>query len=163
MLKLLILFLLLPLLVFSQNVTHLKLSDIDGKTVVMKEHLKAPATVIVFWATWCIPCKKEFPAIQKLQEKYPEEQLQVITISRDTPRSLAKLKAFIRTHSYQFVYLLDATGEVSSKLLVNTVPFTMLVDKSGKVLYTRSGYRKGDEAELEQQLLRLWNQTQNTK
>ena len=57
-------------------------------------------------------------AIQNLQEKYPQKNIKVITISQDTPRSLAKVKSFAKSHRYNFTYLLDLNGDVSSKLLL---------------------------------------------
>ena len=47
---------------------------------------------------------------------------------------------------------------MSSKLLVNSVPFTMLVDTNGKVIYSHRGYSQGDEIELEKQIQKYWKQ-----
>ena len=154
--KLSFILLFVPLILFSQNISDLKLQDVNGKTFVVKDHLEQDATIVLFWATWCIPCKKEFPAVQELIKKYPEKKVQVLTISKDTPRSLSKVKAFVRTHDYKFTYLLDPNGEISSKLLVNLVPTSMLIDQTGKVIYSHTGYRKGDEAELEKEILKLF-------
>jgi len=156
--NLLIIFMLLPGFVFSQDVSNLKLKDVNGKTFVMEKHLANDATIILFWATYCIPCKKEFPAIQQLQKKYANKKIQVIAISTDSPRSLAKVKSFVKTHDYNFTFLLDSKGEISSKLLVNAVPHSMLVDTKSKIIYSHTGYRKGDELQLEQELLKLWKQ-----
>ena len=156
--RLIFIILLFPTLVLSQDLSKLELKDVAGKKFIMKEHLNNDATIVLLWATWCMPCKKEFPAIQNLQEKYPQKNIKVITISQDTPRSLAKVKSFAKSHRYNFTYLLDLNGDVSSKLLVNSIPFTMLVDTTGKVIYNHRGYRKGDEIELEKQILKLWNQ-----
>jgi len=154
--KNLIILLFTPFILFSQNISNLKIQDVNGKTFVVKDHLEQDATIVLFWATWCIPCKKEFPAVHELIKKYPEKKIQVLAISKDTPRSLSKVKAFARTHDYNLTYLLDPTGEISSKLLVNLVPTSMLVDRTGKVIYSHTGYRKGDEAELEKEILKLF-------
>ena len=156
--NLLLFFLLLPTVALSQDLSKLELQDVSGNKFIMKDHLNNDATIILFWATWCIPCIKEFPAIQNLRQKYPQKNIKVITISQDTPRSLVKVKSFVRSHSYDFTYLLDPNKEVSSKLLINTVPFSMLIDIDGKVKYSHSGYRKGDEEELEKQMIKLWKE-----
>ncbi|MBC8182984.1 TlpA family protein disulfide reductase [candidate division KSB1 bacterium] len=161
--KLLLLIFLLPSLLLSQNISNLKMKSYDGKKFFMKNNLNNDATIVLFWATWCLPCKKEFTEIQKLQKKYPDKNIKVITISKDTPRSLAKVKSFVKSHSYKFTYLIDPSGEVCSKLLINAVPHSFLVDKNGKVFYSHSGYRKGDEAELERELLKYWKKPQKEK
>ena len=162
-LLILLLFLLLPSLLLSQNISNLKIRSYDGKKFIIKNNLNNDATIVLFWATWCLPCKKEFTEIQKLQKKYPDKSINVITISKDTPRSLAKVKSFVKSHSYKFTYLIDPSGEVCSKLLINAIPHSFLIDKKGKVFYSRSGYRKGDETKLEKEILKYWEKSKNEK
>lgn len=151
-----LIFLLLPVWLLAQDLSQLRLKDIDGKNFIMKEHLENDATLILFWATWCIPCREEFPAIDQLQKKYPDKKFKVITISQDSPRSLAKVKSFVKSQKFNFTWLTDPNGEISSKLLVNSIPHALLADRQGKVIYTHTGYRKGDELELEKKLLEYW-------
>lgn len=154
--RIILLLVFIPILLIGQNVSQLELQDVKGNTFKMADHLNTEGTVLIFWATWCVPCKKEFPQIQAIKEKYEDKNIQIITISKDSPRSLAKVKRFVKTHKYNFTYLLDPDGEASSKLLVNNVPHTMLVDTEGKVTYNLTGYRKGDEVEIEKALLNMW-------
>ncbi len=154
--KKLIFLILLPLFLFAQNVKQVELNDVKGDLFILKDHLNHDATVVTFWATWCLPCQKEHPALEKIKKKYGDKDIQIIAISLDSPRSLAKVKKYVRTRRYDFVFLVDPNGEVSQKLLVTDIPFTMLVDKKGKVVFTHSGYRKGDESELEKAMQKLW-------
>jgi len=155
--KVLMLLILLPILLAAQNVKQVELDDINGDTFAFAENLDHDATIITFWATWCLPCQKEQPALQKIKEKYSDKDIQVVAISLDSPRSLAKVKRYVRSHrQYDFVFLIDPNGEVSRGLLVNEIPFSMIVDKTGKIVYTHSGYRKGDEAQVEEELTKLW-------
>jgi thiol-disulfide isomerase/thioredoxin len=151
-----LIFLLLPVWLAAQDLSQLRLKDADGKTFIMKEHLENDATIILFWATWCIPCREEFPVIDQLQKKYPDKKIKVITISQDSPRSLAKVKTFAKAQKFDFTYLTDPNGEISSKLLVNSIPHSLLVDRQGKVFYTHTGYRKGDELDLEKKMQTYW-------
>lgn len=158
---LLIALLLLPLFSYSQNVANLQLGEVNGSTFKMSENLNHDATIIIFWATWCVPCKKEFPELQALKEKLTDKDLQIIAISKDSPRSLTKVKNFVKTHTFDFIYLLDPDGLESSKLLVNNVPHTMVVNSEGKVTYNLTGYRQGDEQEIEKALYELWKESTN--
>ncbi len=147
--------LLLPLLIGAQNVTQLELDDVNGDTFILEENLDHDAVVISFWATWCLPCKKEHPALQQVKEDFPDNDVLIIAISIDSPRSLAKVKNYVKSHKYDFSWLLDPSGEMAQEMLVNEVPYTMLVNKEGKVVFTHSGYRKGDEAELKKEIRKL--------
>ena len=148
----------LPILIYAQNVRLIELDEISGDTFFMAENLDHDATVISFWATWCLPCKKEHPALQQMKEDLADYDLQLITISIDSPRSLAKVKSYVKSKGFEFTWLLDPNGEVSQELLVKEVPFTMLVNSKGKVVYTHSGYRKGDEKYLKTEIHKLLKQ-----
>lgn len=153
-----ILFFCIIAVAFSKDVSSIKLKDVDGKMYVIKDHLNCDANIVLFWATWCLPCQKEFPEIQKIIDKYPEKEINVFAISKDSPRSMAKVKSFIRKHDYDFIWLLDSDGKVSSNYMVDAIPHSFLADASGTIIYTHTGYRKGDELDLEKELLKLWGE-----
>jgi len=144
-----------PFISQAQNISHLTLTDINGNTFSMSENLDHDATVILFWATWCKPCKLEFPKVQSLLEKNDEIDINVLTISQDSPRSLVKVKAYARSHKFDFTYLLDPDHEVGESLLVDVVPHSFLVNKKGEIVYSHVGYREGDEEVLEKEILKL--------
>ncbi|MEE4311849.1 MAG: TlpA disulfide reductase family protein [candidate division KSB1 bacterium] len=155
--RLIILLLLIPVFAAGQDLSKIELHTLNGKKFNMNKNLDHDATVVLFWATWCLPCKKEFPAVQKLIEKFKDKDIQVLAVSTDSPRSQAKVKSFARMQKYDFTYLMDLKGEVTTKLLIKSVPHTLLLDRSGKVIYTHRGYRLGDEVELEKALMKMWD------
>jgi len=142
----------------AQNIASVTVKDIDGKTLKLKNHLDNDANIILFWATWCMPCQKEFPAIESILKKYPDKKISVVAISKDSPRSLAKVKSFVRKNNYPFTFVLDADGQVSANFMVDAIPHLLLADRSGRVIYSHTGYRKGDELEVEKELLKLWQE-----
>ncbi len=153
--KRLILFaLFIPFLLIAQNMKNMELNDVNGNTFVLKDHLNADATIVSFWATWCLPCQKEHPALQKLKDELKDYNIQIIAISTDSPRSLAKVKKYVRSHKkYKFVFLLDPDREFAQQLLVTEIPHTFVIDHTGKIIFNHTGYRKGDELELKKVLL----------
>ena len=143
--------LLLPFLGMAQNLKSMELDNLKGDTFVLKDHLNADATIVSFWATWCLPCQKEHPALQQVKDFFKDKgkNVQIIAISTDSPRSLAKVKKYVRSHrKYHFTFLLDPDREFSQQVLVTEIPHTFVLDKNGKTIYTHTGYRKGDEQEL---------------
>lgn len=142
----------------AKDISAIKLKDTDGKVIALADHLEPDGNIILFWATWCLPCQKEFPAIEKILAKYPEKKIKVFAISKDTPRSMAKVKAFIRKQNYDFTWLMDSDGMVSSNYMVDAIPHSIVADSSGRIVYTHTGYRTGDELQLEKELLKLWQE-----
>ena len=153
--KLFLILFLVPLFIHAQDVKSLELDDVNGDTFVMEDNLNYDATVISFWATWCLPCQKEHPALLEVQKELGADKVQFISISIDSPRSLAKVKSYVRSHKYPFIFLVDPSGEEAQQMLVNEIPYTMLVNREGKVVFRHTGYRKGDEQELKTEIEKL--------
>lgn len=64
--------------------------------------------MVNFWATWCPPCRREFPAIIEVYEQYHEEGLDVFAVSMNSPEEMADIQEFLRTYNPPFpVYLAD--------------------------------------------------------
>lgn len=150
----------LPLGVFAQsNLPTNQVKSMDGRNVTLQDYIKPGAvTVISFWATWCAPCKKELDAIKDL---YPEWEklygVNLIAISTDDSRSAAKIKPMVEQKGWKYTILNDSNQELQKALNFQAVPQTFLIDQSGKIVWTHSGYVAGDEFELEDQIKLLVN------
>ena len=155
--------LLIGLFAFSlsaQSVNNLRLKTVDNKRFEIKEYLDKGPVVIAFWATWCKPCRKELPAIKEVYEKYKDQGLTILAISIDSPRSLSKVKSFVKSSDLPYEFLIDPNGEQSTKLQVKDIPYTLLANKSGEIVYTHRGYREGDEKELDEKISELLNESE---
>ena len=147
---------LFPLILSAQNISRFSIQDVQGKNnYKLAENLDHDANIMIFWATLCKPCKLEFPKIQKLINAQKDLDIHVLAVSIDSPRSLAKVKAFVRTQKYDFTYLLDKDGELKTNLLVNAIPHTSIINSEGNIVYSHVGYREGDETVIENEILKL--------
>ncbi|MBT4970186.1 MAG: TlpA family protein disulfide reductase [Bacteroidetes bacterium] len=133
------------------------MKTLDGKVVDLKDQVKSgQVTVIVFWATWCAPCKKELVNIDELYEDWKDDYgIEVIAISIDNSRNATKVKPYINGKGWEFPVLIDVNS--NSKALFNypTVPFSALIDKNKRIVYTHNGYVEGDEYNLEKHIKEL--------
>jgi peroxiredoxin len=125
------------------------LPNLEGKSVKLTDLLKQGPVIIDFWATWCKPCIKGFPALDQIQGKYKEQGLTVVAVSVDSPKSQARVAPFIKSGKYSFTVLLDSEGKVAQKYGVVPIPRTFLVDTKGKIVYSSVGYRPTNEEQLE--------------
>jgi len=131
------------------------LKNLDGQRVSLDDLLGRGPLLIDFWATWCKPCIKELPHLHELYLKYRDRGFQVVAVSEDSPRSLAKVRSFVAGNKYEFLVLLDENGTVQRKFNFRAIPYTILLDRDGHVIHSRMGYRPGDERVLEEKLLAL--------
>ncbi len=110
--------------------------------------------LIDYWATWCKPCIKMFPALKKFQKKYADQGLQIIGLTRlDNQQSIEKIEAFIDNE--KFAYPIGLSEESFNNLLygVGAIPHVVLIDKEGIVRFYEIGL--GDETILEREIIKL--------
>jgi len=141
----------------EQRLPDVTISDVDGKKINIPDLGKTgKVTVLSFWATWCIPCKKELTNISDLYEEWQKKyNVQLVAVSIDDSRSAGKVKPYIESQKWTYQVLLDVNQDLKRGLNIQSVPFTVLVDANGKVVSTHSGYVEGDEFELEKELQKL--------
>ena len=134
---------------------NFSLDDINGELFILEEHLGEGPVLINFWATWCAPCLKELPHLQRLYDEYRHDGFLLITISEDLPKTQNKVKPYIVSRKFTFPVLLDPNGEVLKFFQGNSLPYQVLIDKNGKIVETRQGYSPGDEKILEEKIRKL--------
>jgi len=93
--------------------------------------------------------------LQKLFEKYHTDGLTVFAINRDTPKSLAKVKAYVSSQEYSVPILLDPNAEVFEKLNGQAIPYSVLLDAKGNIVKTRTGFLPGNEKNIEDDIVKL--------
>ncbi len=133
------------------------LTDLKGQTYKSSDIAKdGKVTVISFWATWCVPCKKELNTINELYEDWQSKyDMKLVAISIDDSRSSTKVKPYMDGQRWEFDVLLDINQDFKRALNIQSVPYTLLLDKNGKIVYQHSGYVDGDEIILEEEIMKL--------
>jgi cytochrome c biogenesis protein CcmG, thiol:disulfide interchange protein DsbE len=152
------LLLFLAQLAFGQkSLPSVEVKTLDGQTMNIQEFGKnGKITVISFWATWCSPCKKELDAIANLYEEWQEAyDMELVAITIDTQRALAKVKPMVESSGWPYIILSDVNQQLRNSLNFQTIPQTFLLDKDGNIVYAHSGYVPGDEYELEKKIKEL--------
>lgn len=144
MIRLALIFLLFPAVLLPQELDA-KLLQMDGAMFDFSKHKYPDATILLFWATWCSPCKKEMAQLENLVARYGKDKVGIIAIAEDKPLTVARVAPFIKSHSYAFIFLLDTDQEFASRLLVDALPHTCIIDKDRKIRFHHRGYVKGDE------------------
>jgi len=125
------------------------LADIEGTTRNIKEW-DGKVLVINFWATWCPPCRKEMPAFTELQDQFGAQGLQFVGVAID---DADKVTEFMDTYGVNFPMLLGDLAAIEvGKAYGNrfgALPYTVIVDRQGKIAFTRRGELEKHTAEAE--------------
>jgi len=105
--------------------------------------------IIDFFATWCKPCNRELDAISEVYEEWQEETgVKIIAISIDQAQNINKVKPLVNNHGWEYEVLLDPNGDFKRALGCQMIPYTIIVDGMGEIVYKHNGYTDGAEAEL---------------
>lgn len=141
----------------GQQLPSIEIKDLSGNSVDISKYSKNnKMTVISFWATWCGPCKDELNNMSELYEEWQADYgVELVAISIDDSRNTSKVKAYIDGQAWDFTVLLDANSDLKRALNFQTVPFTMLIDQEGNIVYRHTGYVEGDEFILEEEISKL--------
>lgn len=127
--------------------------DMDNNKVALSDFLGEGPVVMAFWDSTCKPCKNEQPHLDKLYEEYKDQGLKVLAISVDSAKTVGDVKPYIKGNGYKFTVLLDVDNTVRKSCGVQFTPHTFLLDNTGKVIYEKMGYTKGDENVLEEKIV----------
>ena len=125
---------------------------LDGKQVRLSVLLEEGPLLVSFWATWCAPCKKEMIFLEEFHQKYNENSFRVLAISTDSPKSMSKVKSYIRAKKHTFLVGIDPNQEIAKKMNALLMPTTLILNKDRKVSWYHQGFIPGDEKEIEAQI-----------
>jgi len=112
--------------------------------------LKGQVVMINFWASWCGPCRQEFPALDQIYAKYRPMGFTLVAINVESEK--ADAEKFLATTPASFPILFDPDNSVSGKYGVSAMPTTILVDRQGRVRWQHRAYKPGDEAKYIEQI-----------
>jgi cytochrome c biogenesis protein CcmG, thiol:disulfide interchange protein DsbE len=141
----------------KKDIPSIKIKDVNGKEVDIQALTGNGKPVIFsFWATWCSPCKKELENINEVIDDWKKKyNVEIVAISIDDARNAMKVKPYVDGKKWDFPVLLDINQDVKRNLNIPNVPYTLLIDKNGKIVYRHVGYTEGDEQVLEAKLAAL--------
>ncbi len=139
------------LVAFGQELPDTQVKEVQsGKKVAFNQVFeKGKVTLVSFWATWCVPCKKEIKNISlKLPEWKKEVDFNYMTVSIDEARAEGLVRSYALSQGWNFPYYIDPNSDLKRSLNFQNVPYTLIIDKNGKVAFAHTGYEEGGESEV---------------
>jgi len=137
----------------GQKAPDFTLQQLDGDKVKLSEHKGENVVVLDFWATWCPPCQKALPIVEKLTKKF--EGKGVVIYAVDQREEAKKVRDFLKEKDLDLNVLLDTEGSVGQKFGVRSIPTTVVIGLNGAVQAVHKGYDPQMEEKLTTQLEKL--------
>jgi len=153
----LVLFIILSLPVYSQGESegirkgpNFKTENLDGESFELNSEVGEGPILLSFWATWCKPCLDELNEYKKIYKEYKDKGFKMFAISTDDERTVAKVKPLVKSKAFEFPVLLDTNLDVARLYYAQSVPYSVILDKKGMIIYSHLGYMKGDEIKVKE-------------
>lgn len=106
------------------------LETLSGDQISLPD-LRGNAIVLNLWASWCLPCRAEMPALQSVYQENHERGLEVLAVNITAQDNLAAVEAFAHEFNLTFPILLDTSGLVGKEYLMRAFPTTFFIDREG--------------------------------
>jgi cytochrome c biogenesis protein CcmG, thiol:disulfide interchange protein DsbE len=117
---------------------------------VDSDSLRGQTVLLDFWASWCVPCRRSFPWMTALHEKYAARGLKIIAVNLDKEQKLAD--AFLAQYPAPFAIAFDPAGRIAEAYKVTAMPTTFLISSDGRILARHPGFDAKKAAAFEEEI-----------
>jgi len=131
---------------------HFTLKDLNGRKVRLTDY-RGKVVFLNFFATWCVPCRAEMPAMDRLYRNFKDKGLVVLAV--DVQEPARSVRPFVKELKLSFPALLDEDGSVAYMYAVRPVPATYLLSREGRIVWRAFGAREWDNADSRQYFSQL--------
>lgn len=123
---------------YARGVPEVPFTDEAGKTQTLTQY-KGKLTLVNLWATWCAPCLREIPELQKLQQQYQGKNFNIVPISID--EETQDVRPFLNKHGFTgYSTWLDPQKNVEQILPTTVIPASYFIDNKGNLVGFVRGY-----------------------
>src|SRR3989338_4165724 len=129
------------------------LATLEGKKLSLWEFAGKKAVILNFWATWCPPCKKEMPLLQRYYEKFDQDSYNLEILAINMQEDPALVKEWIKDFSMTYTILLDPAEQAKSSYNIYAKPTTFFIDKTGIIRAKKLGQLTEDELDANFKLI----------
>ena len=141
---------LLPVGVFAQ-------AELPASFTKVLEANKGQVIYLDFWASWCVPCRRSFPWMNAMQEKYGQQNFKVLSINLDAQADLAA--KFLAKNPANFDIIYDPKGKIARYFKLKGMPSSYMINAKGKVVSAHVGFTDKKKAQYEQEIVQLISST----
>ena len=142
----------------GRTAPNFKLENLDREIIELNDFIGDGPILLCFWSSCCKSAVMQVEAFSSLYEEYKDEGFLILAIATDDEKTVAKVKPYVKSKDYKFPVLYDTDGSVARTYYAFDVPFSVLINNSGIIVYSHLGYMKGDEIELEKNIKKLLNE-----
>jgi len=135
-------------------------TSLDGQPISL-QGLRGRVVLIDFWASWCTPCREEFPELETLYRNLRQQGVEIVAISVDRDRE--NVDAFLAKHPVSFHIVHDPGKVLASQFSPRAMPTLYILDQSGVVRYVHLGFQRSYIQKYQEEIALLLNEGRSGK
>jgi thiol-disulfide isomerase/thioredoxin len=128
-----------------------KVHTLDGKEIDLTSFVGKSIVIMEFWATWCPNCQELEPTLLNVLKKY-DKQVTFVGVAVSVNQSPARVKAYVEKHKLPGEQVFDTKGNATGAYDAPATSYVLVIDKTGKVVYTGLGGKQNLEAAIKKAL-----------
>ena len=133
-----------------------KAKALSGSGVIDLRSYRGKVVYLDFWASWCGPCRKSLPELNKLRAELAGKGFEVVAVNLDEQASDGL--NFLKKIPVDYPVASDSSGTLPEAYGVEAMPTSYIIDKEGVIREVHAGYREGDITEIKSKVLQLLQQ-----
>ena len=131
----------------ERTAPNFELKDVAGKAINLQDK-RGKVILLNFWASWCPPCVKEIPSMNRLAESFDEDKFEIVSVNfKESPETIS---AFLKSVQVDFPVLIDLDGRVSDSYEIFAFPSSFIIDAQGKMRYSVNAAIEWDEPAIKE-------------
>jgi peroxiredoxin len=139
----------------GRTAPNFKLESIEREVIELNDFVGKGPVLLCFWSSCCKSAVMQVEAFSSLYEKYKDKNFVILAIATDDEKTVAKVKPFVMIKKYSLPVLYDTEGTVARMYYAYDMPFYVLIDNQGNIVYSHLGYMRGDEIQVEEKIRNL--------
>ncbi len=132
----------------SESLPTVSFKTLQGQ--INLNQYKGEVIYLDFWASWCGPCRKSFPWMNEMQQRYNKDGLRIVAVNLDQDPQLAK--QFLAEYPANFTVAFDPEGVTAQQFKVQGMPSSYLIDRVGKLHSSHLGFKEKDTTAVETEI-----------
>ena len=138
---------LLPSPAQSQPAPDFVLDNSKDQVLTLSSYQGKKVVYVDFFASWCTPCRKSFPWMNEIRQRYADQGFEIIAINLDEERQLAL--EFLEQVPAEFPIVYDPEGHLAQAYAVDALPTSYMIDQQGNIVYQKRGFKLKDRQQME--------------
>ena len=134
-----------------------KVNDVDAKSLQLSSFKNNKYVLLDFWASWCGPCREDFPFLKEIYSKYKEKGLEIIGVTKD--QKLDSCRATIQKENiekWKHFSIKENESTIEDTYVVTAIPVKILIDKQGKIIGRWLGSSAENKVAIENMITKIF-------